>query len=112
MTLRLENLSIARSSGEVLFGDFNLEVKAGEVATLMGPSGCGKSTLLGLIAGHLSDEFSYSGSVKLDGSDVTSKAPHQRQVGILFQDDLLFPHLNVWQNLAFALTNSSKEKAA
>lgn len=110
MTLRLENLSINRNSGERLFSDFNLEIKHGEIATLMGPSGCGKSTLLGLIAGHLSEDFSFSGKVNLEGIDVTSKPPHQRQVGILFQDDLLFPHLNVWQNLAFAIPNNVKKK--
>lgn len=74
----------------------------------MGPSGCGKSTLLDVIAGHLSDEFSYSGNLTLDSTDLTKLPAHKRNVGILFQDDLLFPHLTVWENLAFALPNAIK----
>lgn len=108
MSLCLENLAIRKSSGEVLFSSLNMRVEKGEVLCLMGPSGCGKSTLLDVIAGHLSDEFSYSGSVKLDGMTLDTIAPHKRNVGILFQDDLLFPHLCVWENLAFALPDHIK----
>lgn len=110
MTLCVENLTIRNNSSEILFNGLNLTVEAGQIATLMGPSGCGKSTLLSLIAGHLASEFNYSGHIRLSERDLCSLAPHQRQVGILFQDDLLFPHLNVWQNLAFALPNSVKGK--
>ena len=74
----------------------------------MGPSGCGKSTLLDAIAGHLNDEFSYSGTVILNDIQLDDLPSHQREVGILFQDDLLFPHLKVWENLAFSLPNSVK----
>ncbi|WP_070963073.1 ATP-binding cassette domain-containing protein [Vibrio sonorensis] len=108
MTLCLENLAISKTSGEPLFSNLSLTIEPGEVVCLMGPSGCGKSTLLDLIAGHLSPEFSYRGSIKLGGTSITELEAHQRQVGILFQDDLLFPHLNVWQNLAFALPNEVK----
>ncbi|EGQ7991751.1 ATP-binding cassette domain-containing protein [Vibrio vulnificus] len=108
MTLCLENLAIHKRSGETLFSDINLTIDAGEIVSLMGPSGCGKSTLLSLIAGHLSDEFKYSGTLSLNQRDLAPLAPHQRQVGILFQDDMLFPHLNIWQNLAFALPNDIK----
>ncbi|MBV7299928.1 ATP-binding cassette domain-containing protein [Enterovibrio paralichthyis] len=116
MSLCLENLAIRKSSGEVLFSSLNMRVEKGEVLCLMGPSGCGKSTLLDVIAGHLSDEFSYSGRVKLDGITLDAIAAHKRNVGILFQDDLLFPHLCVWENLAFALPdhikgNERKERA-
>ncbi|EHH0681879.1 ATP-binding cassette domain-containing protein [Vibrio vulnificus] len=109
MTFCLENLAIHKRSGETLFSDINLTIDAGEIVSLMGPSGCGKSTLLSLIAGHLSDEFKYSGTLSLNQRDLAPLAPHQRQVGILFQDDMLFPHLNIWQNLAFALPNDIKE---
>ncbi|EGQ8020838.1 TPA: ATP-binding cassette domain-containing protein [Vibrio vulnificus] len=108
MTFCLENLAIHKRSGETLFSDINLTIDAGEIVSLMGPSGCGKSTLLSLIAGHLSNEFKYSGTLSLNQRDLAPLAPHQRQVGILFQDDMLFPHLNIWQNLAFALPNDIK----
>jgi len=79
------------------------EVAAGEVLSIMGPSGVGKSTLLAFITGTLAPDFSATGSVWLDGVDITHAPAHQRRVGILFQDDLLFPHLSVGANLAFGL---------
>ncbi|ARU02938.1 ATP-binding cassette domain-containing protein [Yoonia vestfoldensis] len=79
------------------------DVAPGAVLTIMGPSGVGKSTLLAFITGNLSSDFTASGAVWLDGHDITHAAAHQRRVGILFQDDLLFPHLSVGENLAFGL---------
>ena len=108
MSLCLTNLAIRNSVGDVLFSNLNLNVEAGELVTLMGPSGCGKSTLLDVIAGHLADEFTAIGEVSLNNEKLNDVSPHLREVGILFQEDLLFPHLNVWQNLAFALPNSVK----
>ncbi|MCS0046320.1 MULTISPECIES: ATP-binding cassette domain-containing protein [Vibrio diabolicus subgroup] len=108
MSLCLENLAIRKTNGDTLFSAFNMTVEKGEIVTLMGPSGCGKSTLLNAIAGHLSAEFNYSGSITLDNEKLDALPAHKRQVGILFQDDLLFPHLTVWENLAFALPNSIK----
>ncbi|MGR5177695.1 ATP-binding cassette domain-containing protein [Vibrio parahaemolyticus] len=108
MTLSLENLTIHKNGGDVLFSDCSFQIESGEVLTLMGPSGCGKSTLLDVIAGHLSSEFTFSGSVTLNGQRIERLEPHKRRVGILFQDDLLFPHLNVWENLAFALPDDCK----
>ncbi|WP_117234516.1 ATP-binding cassette domain-containing protein [Vibrio maerlii] len=108
MSLCLTNLAIRNSVGDVLFSNLNLNVEAGELVTLMGPSGCGKSTLLDVIAGHLADEFTANGEVSLNNEKLNNVSPHLREVGILFQEDLLFPHLNVWQNLAFALPNCVK----
>ena len=108
MSLCLENLAIHNRQGEPLFSNLNLSVENGEIVTLMGPSGCGKSTLLDAIAGHLSPEFYCSGSITLNGKSLNQVPAHHRQVGILFQDDLLFPHLTIWENLAFALPNSVK----
>ncbi|MEZ9230647.1 ATP-binding cassette domain-containing protein [Vibrio amylolyticus] len=108
MSLCLKNLSVRSVQGVPLFTSLSMNIDNGEVVTLMGPSGCGKSTLLDLIAGHLSDEFHYDGQLLLNDKDISQLEPHKRQVGILFQDDLLFPHLNVWENLAFALPNSVK----
>jgi putative thiamine transport system ATP-binding protein len=79
------------------------DVAPGDVLTIMGPSGVGKSTLLAFITGTLPVDFTATGTVWLDGHDITYAAAHQRRVGILFQDDLLFPHLSVGANLAFGL---------
>ncbi|CAE6896045.1 Spermidine/putrescine import ATP-binding protein PotA [Vibrio sp. B1FLJ16] len=111
MSLCLKNLAIRKANGDTLFSAFNLSIEEGEIVTLMGPSGCGKSTLLDVIAGHLSDEFVYSGSVTLDEDTLDAVPAHKRKVGILFQDDMLFPHLTVWENLAFALPDSVKGSA-
>jgi putative thiamine transport system ATP-binding protein len=78
-------------------------VGSGEVLSIMGPSGVGKSTLLAFITGTLAPDFEASGRVILDGHDITDAPPHARRVGILFQDDLLFPHMSVGANLAFGL---------
>ncbi len=90
------------------------DIAPGEVLTVMGPSGVGKSTLLAFITGTLAPDFQATGAVWLDGQDITNAAPHQRRVGILFQDDLLFPHLSVGANLAFGLQpgGSRPERAA
>lgn len=111
MSLCLKNLTIRKKDGNVLFKSFSLTIEKGEIVTLMGPSGCGKSTLLDAIAGHLSQEFSYSGNIQLNGIQLDGLPAHKRKVGILFQDDLLFPHLNIWENLAFALPDSIKGSA-
>lgn len=99
--LSLRNVTIAR--GDVPLLSVNHDIAPGAVLTLMGPSGVGKSTLLAFITGTLSPDFTGRGEVWLDGHEITHAAPHQRRAGILFQDDLLFPHLSVGANLAFGL---------
>jgi putative thiamine transport system ATP-binding protein len=108
MSLYLNDLAIHKNGGESLFSALNVTLESGQILALMGPSGCGKSTLLDAIAGHLNDDFSYSGTVILNDIQLDEIPSHQREVGILFQDDLLFPHLKVWENLAFSLPNSVK----
>ncbi len=98
--------------GEVLLGPLTLSVRPGTIATLMGPSGSGKSSLLALICGTLDPVFEWSGQVRLAGRDITILPPERRGVGILFQDDLLFPHLSVGDNLGFALPPAVKGRAA
>lgn len=110
MTFSIQKLTLNGPDGSPLLRDFSLTIQPGEVVSLMGPSGCGKSTLLSVIAGHLSDDFHYQGSLQLNRVILNALPAHQRQVGMLFQDDLLFPHLNVWQNLAFALPDAIKGK--
>jgi putative thiamine transport system ATP-binding protein len=86
-----------------LFAPISLTIKAGEVATIMGPSGCGKSTLLAAICGNLSNVFQLSGDVLLNNRSMLTIPMERRRISILFQDDLLFPHMNIAENLTFAL---------
>ncbi len=83
--------------------DLTTSVTPGDILTIMGPSGTGKSTLLAAIIGTLPAEFRQSGTITLAGRDIGTLPTRLRRVGILFQDDILFPHLSVGQNLAFAL---------
>ena len=78
-------------------------VTPGQVLTVMGPSGSGKSTLLAALIGALPAAFTLSGRVLLNDEDITTLPTAQRRIGILFQDDVLFPHLSVAQNLGFGL---------
>lgn len=102
MALVLSNINL-RLCDTCLLDDFSLTIQPGEIKSIMGPSGCGKSTLLSWIAGSLDTDFSVNGLIQLDGRHLNEIAPHKRQIGILFQDDLLFPHMSVRQNLMFAL---------
>jgi iron(III) transport system ATP-binding protein len=78
----------------------NLSVKPGELVTLLGPSGCGKTTMLRMVAGF---EIPTSGSIILDGKDVSALPPNKRNIGMMFQSYALFPHLDVYENIAYGL---------
>ncbi len=107
--LHLRDVRITLHARELIPG-LNLSVAPGECVTVMGPSGCGKSTLLAYVAGTLDPAFLATGRIVIGESDITDVAPERRRVGIQFQDDLLFPHLSVGENLAFALTGRVRER--
>ncbi|GAA03700.1 ATP-binding cassette domain-containing protein [Photobacterium leiognathi] len=108
MSFHISNVTITQPNGDILLASFSLHIAKGEIVTLMGPSGCGKSTLLNYLAGHLNPEFTAKGTLTLNNQTITEVPAHLRNIGVLFQDDLLFPHLTVWENLAFALPNNIK----
>ena len=102
-----------RYGGQVAVEDLSLTVMPGEVMCLLGPSGCGKSTTLRLIAGV---ETQDSGEIRVDGALISSATtrvpPEQRQIGLMFQDFALFPHLNVVDNVAFGLSGDKAVQRA
>jgi putative thiamine transport system ATP-binding protein len=107
--LVLEGVRIALGERALVDG-LDLAVDAGRCVTLMGPSGCGKSTLLAFVAGFIDPAFDARGRVRVGDDDVTASPPERRRIGILFQDDLLFPHLTVGGNLAFALHERVRDR--
>jgi putative thiamine transport system ATP-binding protein len=102
MGLRLESLSVSLPD-RVLVKPFTLAIAPGEIVLLMGASGAGKSSLLAAIGGDLAPPLVMGGKVCLDDSEVTALPPEARRIGRLYQDDLLFPHLNVGENLLFGV---------
>lgn len=95
VTLKLGN--------RMLMTELSIAIAPAGAAVIIGPSGSGKSSLLAYICGTLDPAFGATGSVRVDGVDVSRLPPERRRIGILFQDDLLFPHMTVGDNLAFAL---------
>jgi putative thiamine transport system ATP-binding protein len=99
-------------AGRVLIPRLDLVVAPGEIVTIMGPSGSGKSTLLAWLGGFLDRAFTVTGDARIAGASLMALPPEQRRLGILFQDDLLFPHLSVGDNIAFGLRQSVTGRAA
>lgn len=95
----LEHVS-KRYDGKTVLDDINLYIRKGEFVTLLGPSGCGKTTTLRLIAGFLQPD---EGRILLDGKDIAGVPPYERPLNTVFQRYALFPHLDVYDNIAFGL---------
>jgi thiamine transport system ATP-binding protein len=105
----LELVDVAvKFDGAPFLRSVNLSVARGEIVTLVGPSGSGKSTLLRVICGL---ETPSAGRVRIDGRDVTMLPPHRRPVGLVFQDNQLFPHLTVADNVGYALRVARTDRA-
>lgn len=101
-TLSLRGVEIFKD-GQRLLGPLDCDITAGRPVVLMGPSGSGKSSLLNWLIGALPAAFSAQGQILLNGTAIDQLPVQERRLGILFQDDLLFPHLSVAENLAFGL---------
>ena len=95
-------------AGDVALEHVNLYIKDGEFLTLLGPSGCGKTTMLRLIAGFIQPT---SGRIEMDGVDIANVPPYKRKINTVFQKYALFPHLNVFDNIAFGLKIKKMDKA-
>ncbi|MGN1022068.1 MAG: ABC transporter ATP-binding protein, partial [Lachnospiraceae bacterium] len=106
----IELKSVTKSfsdNGFVAVKDFNLEVKRGEFVTFLGPSGCGKTTTLRMIAGF---EMPTSGEILLNGKPIQNLPPYERPINTVFQRYALFPHMNIFDNIAFGLRQKKTPK--
>jgi len=112
MMLRYENVSYTYPATNTGVFDISLEIGRGELLAIIGASGCGKSTVLKLLAGFMKPD---AGRVLIDGQDVSDRLPETRQLGIVFQSYALFPHMRLWENVAYPLkvrgVNRSERRA-
>ena len=104
--ISLKDIAVSYDGEPVLSG-FNLEIRDGEFITLLGPSGCGKTTVLRTIGGFIKPD---AGEVFFSGKNITALPPHKREVNTIFQKYALFPHLNVYDNIAFGMRLKGKSE--
>jgi ABC-type Fe3+/spermidine/putrescine transport system ATPase subunit len=98
--LELNNLQVGYEKGSSVLNDFHMTAEKGELISLLGPSGCGKTTTLRTIAGFIEPT---RGQVLIHGRDYTKTPPNKRNIGLVFQSYALFPHLSIFENVAFGL---------
>lgn len=106
--IELRNVCRTFSDGFSAVSDFTLEVKRGEFVTFLGPSGCGKTTTLRMIAGF---DLPTSGEILLNGKSITDLPPNKRPINTVFQRYALFPHMNIYENIAFGLKQKKMDKS-
>lgn len=106
MTIEIQSLTLAYDENLIL-SDCNLRLKEGEILVILGPSGCGKTTLLRAIAGFVKPD---SGSIQLNGRSLDHLQPEERNIGMLFQRPVLFPHKDVLGNILFAYRKKKDRK--
>ena len=104
--INIENLNKVYENGYEALKSINLDIEDGALVTLLGPSGCGKSTILNIIAGILDPT---KGDIKFDGESVINKHPKDRDIGMVFQNYALYPHMTVLENIIFPLTVGDKK---
>jgi putative thiamine transport system ATP-binding protein len=107
-SLEIKNCELYRQNEQLL--SLNEQVKGGEILTIMGPSGSGKSSLLNWLTGTLPSGFNATGEVWLNGKNINNLPTHLRHIGVLYQDALLFSHLSVSGNIAFAMPKGNKKQ--
>lgn len=105
--IELKHITKTYEDGFSAVTDFNLEVKQGEFITFLGPSGCGKTTTLRMIAGF---DIPTEGEILLNGEPITSLPPNKRPINTVFQRYALFPHMNIFDNIAFGLKQRKMPK--
>lgn len=105
--ISLKNISMS-FDGENVLQDLNLNIRDGEFVTLLGPSGCGKTTTLRIIGGFIKPD---AGDVFFSGKRINDLPPHKRAVNTIFQKYALFPHLNVYDNVAFGMRVHGKKES-
>ena len=105
--MSLKDIDVSYDKKKQILKGLNLDVEKGELVSLLGPSGCGKSTTLRVVAGFIDPQ---GGSFLLDGEDMTKVPVHKRNFGLVFQSYALFPHLSVYDNVAFGLRTRKMDK--
>ncbi|MBO7364114.1 MAG: polyamine ABC transporter ATP-binding protein [Lachnospiraceae bacterium] len=105
--IELKHITKVYEDGFAAVSDFNLEVKRGEFVTFLGPSGCGKTTTLRMIAGF---DLPTEGDILLNGKDISQLPPNMRPINTVFQRYALFPHMNIFENIAFGLKQKKMPK--
>ena len=104
--IEIKNISKVYGDNTVL-DNLNLNIRKNEFLTLLGPSGCGKTTTLKIIAGF---ETANNGQILFDGEDISNMPPYKRQLNTVFQKYALFPHMNIYENIAFGLKIKKLDK--